>query len=110
VNRVRPADVLAGIGGIVLLGSLWLKWYGFDAGVLLGPGRAPVLFGANDGAHPLAISGWEAFDVTDVLLAIAALLAIGIPVSTALARRPSKPVAFTVLSSVGGFIAILLVL
>jgi hypothetical protein len=109
VNQPRPADVLAGIGGVVLLGSLWLKWYGFAAGALIGPGGKPVLFGANDRAVP-DITAWQAFSVTDILLALFAALAIGVPVSSILARTTAKPVAFTVLSSIGGFLAVLLVL
>ncbi|WP_028058153.1 hypothetical protein [Candidatus Solirubrobacter pratensis] len=109
MSRLRPADVLAGVGGTVLLGSLWLTWYGFAAGVLIGPGGDAVLFGAND-RHVPALTAWEAFSVTDVLLALFALLAIGVPLTSALARGPAKPVAFTVLGSVGGVLAVLLVL
>jgi hypothetical protein len=111
VSRLRPADVLAGIGGAVLLGSLWLHWYGLDAGALI----------RGDDSHstgwtlyaPLGGYGataWQAFSVIDVLLAIAALLAIGVPVSSVLARSPAMPVAFALLATVGGAIAVLLVL
>jgi hypothetical protein len=99
--RVRRTDWLAGIGGLVLLGSLWLKWYGFD----LSRGDLQLL---NDRVPE--ITAWQAFSYTDILLAIFALLAIGVPVSSALARRPAKPVAFTVLASCGGVLAVLLVL
>ena len=107
MNRVRPADVLAGVGGVVLLGSLWLKWYGLDPGAFAMDGATISVLNTF---VPADVTAWQAFSVTDVLLAVFALLAIGVPVSSALARRPSKPVAFTVLSSIGGFLAVLLVL
>jgi hypothetical protein len=107
VNRLRPADWLAGIGGAVLLGSLWLNWYGLDLGALV-PGGVSVPGLGRIG--PPEITAWEAFSVIDVLLAICALLAVGVPVSAALAHGPAKPVAFTVLASVGGILAVLLVL
>jgi hypothetical protein len=107
VNRPRPADVLAGLGGAVLLGSLWLKWYGFDADALA-PKGAGVLSVLNTGTP--SVSAWQAFSVTDILLALFAALAIGVPVSSILARTTAKPVAFTVLSSCGGALAVLLVL
>jgi hypothetical protein len=111
MSRLRPADVLAGVGGIVLLGSLWLKWYAFDAHALV-----PRNDFSSDGVLNLLntfspdLTAWEAFSVTDVLLALFALLAIGVPLTSALARGPAKPVAFTVLGSVGGVLAVLLVL
>jgi hypothetical protein len=107
VNRPRPADVLAGLGGIVLLGSLWLKWYGFDADALVPEGDG-VLSVLNTGTP--SVTAWQAFSVIDILLALFAALAIGVPVSSILARTTAKPVAFTVLASVGGALAVLLVL
>lgn len=108
MNRPRPADVLAGIGGLVLLGSLWLKWYGFDAGPLIETTGAA---GTRDLQRLVPdLTAWQAFSVTDILLALFAALAIGVPVSSVLARTTAKPVAFTVLASVGGALAVLLVL
>ena len=112
MNRPRPADVLAGVGGVVLLGSLWLKWYGFDADALVPKGEleGPAKNLVDTALATADITAWQAFSVTDVLLALFALLAIGVPLTSALARRPAKPVAFTVLGSVGGVLAVLLVL
>jgi hypothetical protein len=85
MNRLRPADIVAGAGGLALLLALFLPWY-------------------ED------LTAWQAFSVVDVLLALAALLAIALPVVTAVASGPAKPVAFAVLSSVGSILALLLVL
>jgi hypothetical protein len=119
VSRLRPADWLAGLGGAILLGSLWLKWYGFDVGPLIrsigsrgsvatDALRGATLFGAND--HVPDITAWQAFSVLDVILALIALLAIAVPVVTAFSSGPSKPVAFSLLSSVFCALAVLLVL
>jgi hypothetical protein len=107
VGRLRPGDVLAGIGGVVLLGSLWLHWYAIDlSGLADGdPLAAPILAQV---APP--ISAWEAFSSTDILLAAVALLAIGLTLVTAVARGPAKPVAFAVVTSAVSPLAVLLVL
>jgi hypothetical protein len=117
MSRLRPADVLAGIGGVVLLGSLFLKWYGFDASALTDRHVVPVAISqfAGRAARSLAaavpsLTAWQAFSIIDVLLAAIALLAIALPIVTALARGPAKPVAFAVLTSVFGLLAVLLVL
>jgi hypothetical protein len=102
LSRVRSADWLAGIGGLVLFVSLWLKWYGIDAGAFGGAV-------AGQGNVPSA-SAWEALSEIDVLLALFALPAIGVPVSAALSKVPTAPVAFTVVATTASFFAVLLVL
>ena len=70
LRRVRTWEWLTGLGGVVLLVSLFLPWYSL----------------AGDAA-----TGWEAFSVVDVLLAIAALGAIGLPIIAATQRAPAVP-------------------
>jgi uncharacterized membrane protein len=89
VSRLRPGDVVAGAGGVVLLVSLFLHWYGLDA-------------------H--ALTAWRAFSVTDVLLAAGALLGVAVPVVTAIAGGPAKPMASDVLAVLGGALAVLVIL
>jgi hypothetical protein len=110
MGRLRLADVIAGIGGVVLLGSLFLKWYGFDAsGLVPEPLRSGVIQELNSFSTPSA-TAWQIFSITDILLAAVALLAMAIPVVTAVATTPAKPVALTVVTSVAGAFAVLLVL
>jgi hypothetical protein len=106
LSRVRSADWVAGIGGLVLFVSLWLKWYGIDGGALTdGPTVAAI------GTTPIpSITAWQAFSEIDVLLALFALPAIGVPISAALSKGPAAPVAFTVIASCASFLAVLLVL
>jgi hypothetical protein len=105
LSRVRSADWLAGAGGLILFVSLWLKWYGFDADALV-PDDA--FFTATNGDIP-DITAWQAFSEIDVLLALFALPAIGIPISAALSKVPTAPVAFTVVGTCASFLAVLLV-
>jgi hypothetical protein len=91
VNRLRPADWLAGLGGAVLLVSLFLPWYDVK-----GVGR-----------H---LTGWQAFSVIDVILAIAALVGLGVALATAFRHTPALPVALGVLGAPVGALAVLLVL
>jgi hypothetical protein len=95
MSRLRPLDLVAGAGGLALLITLFLPWYGL------------VVRGF---ALDVTATAWQAFSVSDVLLAIVAFVAIGLPVATALAAGPAKPVAFAVIGSVGSSLALLLVL
>jgi hypothetical protein len=109
MSRLRPGDVVAGVGGAVLFVSLFLHWYGFDAKPLIktvGSGGTVDTQGLG-GVAP--ITAWQAFSVVDILLAACALLAIAVPVVTALARGPAKPIALDILASCGGVLAVLLI-
>ena len=88
---LKPGDWLAGLGGLVLLASLFLTWY-----AVAGTGRD--------------LTAWQSFSVIDVLLALVALLGIALAVTTAVRRTPAVPVALGVIAGPAGAIATLLVL
>jgi carbon starvation protein CstA len=92
MRRLRAAEWIAGAGGIALLASMFLDWYGAEA--RLGP-RA---------------SAWQAFSVLDVVLALLALVPLALVALQATRENPSLPVAFSVLTTVGGALATLLIL
>jgi hypothetical protein len=110
MNRLRPADVLAGAAGVALLVVEFLHWYGVR-GV-----PSTVSQGSNGStayaplAQPPDVTAWQAFSVVDILLALCALVAIALVIVTATARGPAKPVAFTVLTTLAGLLATLLAL
>jgi hypothetical protein len=137
VSKLRPADYVAGIGGLVLLVSLWLPWYGFDAKGLLQSDTAPgwvsavpaaisqftgssAFTSARDGGvidvldtfstHVPEASAWQAFSILDIVLFLIALVVIGIPITAATTTSPAKPVAFTILGTVFSALAVLLIL
>ena len=85
MGRLRGGDVAAGLAGAALLASLFLDWYsGLDA--------------------------WQAFTVLDVVLALLALVPFGLVVTQGTRDSPSLPVFFSVLSTIAGLLAALLVL
>jgi hypothetical protein len=103
MTRLRPADLGAGAAGAALLVVLFLPWYGVR-GV---PARAGWTAYAPLAGNP---SGWQAFGVVDILLAVAAALAIAVVAVTAVAHGPAKPVGSAVIATVAAAIAVLLVL
>jgi hypothetical protein len=102
MRRLRPADAVAGAAGLALLISLFLPWYEIDPAGLRGTTSAVRAFG------DVSPTAWQAFTVADILLALAALVAIALPVVTAVASGPAKPVTFTVLTTLAGLPATLL--
>jgi hypothetical protein len=101
MGRLRPVDLVAGAGGLVLLASLFLRWYGVDAGI----GALEEIPGGDD----RGLTGWQSFTAIDVLLALVALLAVAVPLAAAAVRGPALPVALTVIGTVLGALAALLV-
>jgi hypothetical protein len=102
---MRRAEPVAGLGGILLLVSLFLPWYGVDPTTAF-DGQSLVtqnLYVIED------VTGWQAFTVIDVLLALLALPAILVPVLSVAASGPAKPVGIAVIASAIGWIAVLLV-
>src|SRR4051812_31703379 len=104
---MRRAEPLAGLGGIALFVSLFLTW--FESGVAVrtvgagGSERTDVLGSAS-------LSGWQALTVVDILLALLALLALAVPLTSVATKGPAKSIGTAVLASAFGWIAILLVL
>src|SRR5215213_2588313 len=95
-SRLTTGDIIAGVGGIVLLISLFLPWYG--ASVDVGG------FSASESG-----TGWEALSFIDILLFLIALAAIAIVAARATGRLPDEIPAAVVLLGLGA-LAVLLVL
>jgi drug/metabolite transporter (DMT)-like permease len=85
MSRLRGGEWVAGAAGVALLGALFAGWY--------------------SGA-----SAWQAFSVFDVVLALLALVPLALVVLQATRESPSLPVAFSVLTTVAGALATLLIL
>jgi hypothetical protein len=96
--RVRAGEWVAGAAAAALLAALFLDWYS----VPLPPVGGRTL--------ELAVSGWQAFDVIDVVLALLALVPLALVLTQATRESPSVPVAFSVLATIAGALAALLVL
>jgi hypothetical protein len=97
LGRLRRAEPLAGLGGLVLLVSLSLPWYGFEPFPAALPDEAPGY---------ASVSAWQALELTSALLMVLALLALTVPATSLLARGPAPPIAAAVVASAIGWIAI----
>ena len=84
MRRLRDGEWLAGGGGLALLASLWLDWYG-------------------------GMTAWQALAVIDVLLALLALVPLALVVAQATRRSPAVPVALSVLTPLAGALAAALI-
>ena len=95
-SRLTSGDISAGVGGIVLLISLWLPWYGVSVNV--------AGFSASEDA-----SGWEVFSTIDIILFLVAIAAIALVVLKAVGQLPADvPVPMVLLAL--GALAVLLIL
>jgi hypothetical protein len=84
-TRVSTGELIAGLGGAVLFVSLFLKWFG-------------------------DFSAWELFDVTDVWLALIALVVVGLLVARATGSGPALPASPGRLMVILGGMALVIVL
>jgi hypothetical protein len=95
-SRLTTGDMIAGVGGIVLLISLFLPWYGVSVDV--------AGFSASESG-----SGWEALGFIDILLFVISVAAIGIVAARAAGALPADIPAPVILLGLGA-LAVLLVL
>ena len=95
-SRLTSGDISAGVGGIVLLVSLWLTWYGVSVSV--------GGFSASEDA-----SGWEVFSTIDIILFLVAIAAIALVALKAAGRLPADVPVPVVLLALGA-LAVLLIL
>ena len=102
LRRLRVGEVIAALSGLVLAVSLFLPWY--EQTRVEPSVRAPA------GETATSFTAWQAFSVIDVLLALGAVLGIGLLVVTAMQRTPSIPIASdALLTIVGSVIALVAV-
>jgi hypothetical protein len=95
-SRLTSGDISAGVGGIVLLVSLWLNWYGVSVNV--------AGFSASSSG-----SGWEVLSQIDIILFLISIVAIGLVAAKAAGAVPADVPVPVVLIALGG-LAVLLVL
>jgi hypothetical protein len=95
-SRLTTGDIIAGAGGVVLLISLFLPWYGVSIDI------------ANVSVSESA-TGWESLDFIDILLFLISIAAIGVVAARAAGQLPADVPGAVVLLGLGG-LAVLLVL
>ena len=96
MSRLSQGELIAGISGLALFVVLFLPWYGVDVNV--------AGFSASETA-----SAWEAFDMTDIVLFLVSVVAVGAAAARLASATPEGvPVAAIVTGA--GALALLLVL
>ena len=98
LGRLRPAELLVAVASVALALSLWATWYSVGP---QGGGAAERL--------EATVSGWEAFTVIDLVLALAAVVGLTLVVAQAASRSPTLPISVAVLAATAGIVATLLV-
>jgi hypothetical protein len=104
---MRKAEPLAALGGLALLASLWLEWYAFNATGWVDyrpDGTVQLLY-----VRGSSLTAWSVFTVTPYVLALLALLAIAVPVTSLATRGPAWSIGTAVLASAFGWIAVVLI-
>lgn len=100
LGRLRFGDWVMGLGGFALLAVMFVDWYGVAA-----PEGTFFLFWSGDGE----LTAWEAFGFNDVILALAALMAIAAFVLTATQPTAAVPLAVASLTGLVSLLALVLV-
>jgi hypothetical protein len=95
-SRLTTGDMIAGVGGIVLLISLFLPWYGVSVDV--------AGFSASESG-----SGWETLGSIDILLFLISIAVIAVVAARAAGRLPEEVPGAVVLLGLGA-LAVLVVL
>jgi hypothetical protein len=83
-GRIRPAEALAGVGGLALLVSLFLPWFG-------------------------ELDAWHSLSGIDLVIALTAALAIAVPVVAASNSKTDGPVTVEAATTLFATLAALLV-
>jgi hypothetical protein len=83
-RRIRGSELLAGAGGALLLTSLFLPWFGDR-------------------------SAWQSLAVADVILCLAAAVAIWLPLAAASSEKTDVPIVVSALTALSGIVGLLVV-
>jgi hypothetical protein len=94
--RLRFGDLVMGFGGLAVLGVMFLDWYGPPDELLYSSGDADF-------------NAWEAFAVNDVILALAASLALAAFVLTIVHPTAAVPLALASLATLVSVLAMIVV-
>ena len=104
LGRLTLGEAVAVVSGVALILFMFLPWYGVEA-------RVEVPGVQSFDAEAETLTAWEAFTITDVLLFLAAALAVGLTLGAVAGVRsielPQRPAPIVVAA---GLFAVLLIL
>lgn len=99
--RLRVGELVAGVSAVLLLVFMFLPWYGVKVALFHGPGA--TLVGAD-------VDAWSAFTVLDIYLLLTSLVALALVAFQMTRRAPAIPVSLSIITTVLGAVAVLLIL
>lgn len=108
-SRLRLGEAIAGASGVLLFVAMFLPWYEIG-GNLPAARRVPIQILAQQSGIDLNRTAWEAFTVIDLVLLAAVLAAVALVVLTFTQRAVALPVAMSVIVTLVGVVAAVLVL
>jgi hypothetical protein len=108
-RRLRLGEAIAGACGAVLFVVMFLPWYEIG-GSLPESRRAAVRAVAQNSGIDLTRNAWQSFSVTDIVLLLAVLAAVGLAALTITQRSVALPVATSVVVTFLGALAAVMVL
>ena len=85
VDRGRTGALVAGASGALLMGSMFLPWFGLDARIEL-PGEP-----ASATVEAARLNAFEAFAVIDIVLFVSAALGIALAIRAVIPGLPDNP-------------------
>ena len=100
-RRPGPGELLAGASGLLLLLAMLLPWFGVEASLTL-PGSSEPVVVVEGGRN-----AWESFAVIDIVLAVAAVLAIALVTRAAVSTPPpALPLAVAVAAALAAVLVV----
>lgn len=99
--RLRFGDWVMGFGGLAVLVVMFVDWY-----------EVPGFFfedGVAVTSDSLGVNAWESFAVNDVILALAAVMALTAVILTAIHPTAAVPLALSSLTTLVSIVALILV-
>jgi len=93
-SKISFGEMIAGVGGLLLFLFMFLKWFGVEA----------------DGVELVAGNAWESFGFIDLLLFLAAAIAVGVAALRAAGKLPALPIPAGQIVAIAGAVAVVLVL
>jgi hypothetical protein len=108
-NRLRPGEGIAGVCAVLLFVVMFLPWYEIGGSLPEGQRQTVRSIAAASGLD-LTRNAWQSFAVVDLVMALAIVAAVGLMVLAITQRSVALPMAASLVVTVLGFLATVLVL
>jgi len=108
-TKLGMGERLAGLGGIVLIGVMFLDWWGVPTGLGSLPQGLPGGVPGGTGGQETGVDAWSGLDFIDFVLLLTGASGIGLAWISAVGRRANIPVAKGVFACFLGALSVLLI-